>query len=79
MKDNIFVERPVLAICISVAIIFLGILALLSLSIEKFPDIAPPTVHVSATYMGASSETVQKAVIIPLEEAINGVEHMTYM
>lgn len=79
MKSNIFTERPVLAICISIAIVFLGLLALKSLSIEKFPDIAPPTVSVSATYMGASAETVQKAVVIPLEEAINGVEHMTYM
>lgn len=79
MKENRFIERPVLAICISIGIVFLGILALTSLSIEKFPDIAPPTVHVSATYMGASAETVQKAVIVPLEEAINGVEHMTYM
>ncbi|WP_290536275.1 efflux RND transporter permease subunit [Alistipes sp.] len=79
MKENRFIERPVLAICISIAIVFLGFLALFSLSIEKFPDIAPPTVHVSATYMGASAETVQKAVIVPLEEAINGVEHMTYM
>lgn len=79
MKRNRFIERPVLAICISVGIVFLGLLALFSLSIEKFPDIAPPTVHVSATYMGASAETVQKAVIVPLEEAINGVEHMTYM
>lgn len=79
MKENRFIERPVLAICISIAIVFLGLLALVSLSIEKFPDIAPPTVHVSATYMGASAETVQKAVIVPLEEAINGVELMTYM
>lgn len=79
MRENRFIERPVLAICISIGIVFLGILALTSLSIEKFPDIAPPTVHVSATYMGASAETVQKAVIVPLEEAINGVEHMTYM
>lgn len=68
-----------LAICISIAIVFIGLLAVESLSIEKYPDIAPPTVHVSATYMGASAETVQKAVIIPLEESINGVEHMTYM
>lgn len=79
MKKNRFIERPVLALCISIGIVFLGLLALQSLSIEKFPDIAPPTVSVSASYMGASAETVQKAVVIPLEEAINGVEHMTYM
>ena len=78
-KDNIFIKRPVLAICISIAIVFVGLLSLNSLSVEKFPDIAPPTVRVSATYMGASAETVQKAVLVPLEEAINGVENMTYM
>ena len=79
MRENRFIKRPVLAICISIAIVFLGLLALNSLSIEKFPDIAPPTVSVSASYSGASAETVQKAVVIPLEESINGVEHMTYM
>lgn len=79
MKGNRFIEKPVLSICISIGIVFLGILALTSLSVEKFPDIAPPTVHVSASYMGASAETVQEAVIVPLEESINGVEHMTYM
>lgn len=68
-----------LAICISVAIVFLGLLALRSLSVEKFPDIAPPTVRVTASYMGASAEAVQNAVIIPLEESINGVENMSYM
>ena len=55
MSKNIFIKRPVLAICISVAIVFLGILALKGLAIEKYPDIAPPTVHVSASYMGASA------------------------
>ena len=79
MTKNRFIERPVLSICISVVVVFIGLLALNSLSVEKFPDIAPPTVRVSATYMGASAETVQKAVIIPLEESINGVENMMYM
>lgn len=76
---NRFIQRPVLSICISILIVFIGLLALNGLSVEKFPDIAPPTVRVSATYMGASAETVQKAVIIPLEESINGVENMIYM
>ena len=79
MARNRFIERPVLSICISIVIVFIGLLALNGLSVEKFPNIAPPTVRVSATYMGASAETVQKAVIIPLEESINGVENMTYM
>src|SRR5574344_521232 len=79
MKDNFFIRRPVFAICISVTIVFLGILGLISLPVEKYPDIAPPTVMVSASYPGASAETMQKAVAMPLEEAINGVENMTYM
>ena len=79
MAGNRFIERPVLSICISVVVVFIGLLALNGLSVEKFPNIAPPTVRVSATYMGASAETVQKAVIIPLEESINGVENMMYM
>ena len=79
MKDNLFIKRPVFAICISITIVFLGILGLLSLPVEKYPDIAPPTVMVSASYEGASPETMQKAVAMPLEEAINGVENMTYM
>ncbi len=79
MAGNRFIERPVLSICIAVAIVFVGLIAMNGLSIEKFPDIAPPTVSVSATYLGASAETVQKAVVIPLEESINGVEDMMYM
>lgn len=54
-------------------------IALLNLPIEKFPDIAPPSVYVWASYPGASADTVQKTVIAPLEQAINGVDHMTYM
>ncbi len=79
MAGNRFIERPVLSICIAVAIVFVGLLAMNGLAIEKFPDIAPPTISVSATYLGASAETVQKAVVIPLEESINGVEDMMYM
>ncbi len=79
MAENRFAERPVLAICISIAIVFVGLLAMNGLAVEKFPDIAPPTVYVSAYYSGASAETVQKAVVIPLEESINGVENMIYM
>ena len=57
----------------------LGIIGLVNLPMEQYPDIAPPTVQVSATYTGASAATVQKAVIVPLEEEINGVENMMYM
>jgi HAE1 family hydrophobic/amphiphilic exporter-1 len=57
----------------------LGILGLMSLPVEEYPEIAPPTVQVSATYTGANAETVLNSVVIPLEEEINGVEGMTYM
>ncbi len=74
-----FIDRPVLSTVISILITILGILGLMSLPIEQYPDIAPPTVQVSASYTGANAETVLNSVIIPLEEEINGVEGMTYM
>ena len=79
MKGNIFIKRPVMAMSIAIVILFLGLLSYLSLPVEQFPDIAPPTVVVSATYPGASAETVTKAVIQPIEESVNGVENMMYM
>lgn len=74
-----FIERPVLASVISIVIVIAGIIGLATLPIEQYPDIAPPTVMVSASYPGASAETIQNAVIVPLEQAINGVENMTYI
>lgn len=79
MKLKTFIERPVLSAVISISIVVMGIIGLFSLPIEQYPDIAPPTIQVSTTYFGASAETLQKSVIAPLEEAINGVEDMTYM
>ena len=79
MKGNIFIKRPVMAMSIAIVIVLLGAISYFNLPVEQFPDIAPPTVVVSATYPGASAETVTKAVIQPLEESINGVENMTYM
>ena len=79
MKVRTFIDRPILSGVISVMIVIIGIICLINLPIEQFPDIAPPTVRVSATYTGANAETVMKSVITPLEEAINGVENMTYM
>lgn len=79
MKPKLFIDRPILAACISTLILMLGIIGLVNLPIEQYPDIAPPTVEVSVTYTGASAATVQKAVIVPLEEEINGVENMMYM
>ncbi|WP_418991349.1 efflux RND transporter permease subunit [Alistipes sp.] len=74
-----FIERPVLASVISIVIVIAGLIGLATLPIEQYPDIAPPTVMVRASYPGASAETIQKSVIVPLEEAINGVENMTYI
>lgn len=79
MKLKIFIDRPILSCVVSVIILMLGIIGLFNLPMEQYPDIAPPTISVSATYTGANAETVQKSVIAPLEEAINGVENMTYM
>ena len=79
MNLRFFIDRPVFSGVISVVIVLMGAIAIFSLPVEQYPDIAPPTINVWAMYPGANAETVQKAVIAPLEEAINGVEDMTYM
>ena len=79
MTVKTFIDRPILSGVISVAIIIIGVIGLTQLPIEQFPNIAPPTVRVTATYTGANAETVMKSVITPLEEQLNGVENMMYM
>ncbi|MDE5560793.1 MAG: efflux RND transporter permease subunit [Bacteroidaceae bacterium] len=79
MKGNIFIKRPVMAISISIMILIVGAISFFTLPMEQFPDIAPPTISVSATYVGANADAVTNAVIQPLEESINGVENMIYM
>ena len=79
MNLRTFIERPVLSAVISIVIVAMGVIGLFSLPVEQYPDIAPPTIMVNTSYFGASAETLQKSVIAPLEEAINGVEDMTYM
>lgn len=74
-----FIERPVLSTVISIIIVILGILGLIALPVSQYPEIAPPTVSVQASYQGASAEVLVNSVIIPLEEQINGVEDMLYM
>lgn len=74
-----FIKRPVLSTVISILIVILGFIGLVTLPIEQYPDIAPPTVVVYTTYSGADAETVKNSVLAPLEESINGVENMTYM
>ena len=79
MKLDRFINRPVLSTVISILIVILGAIGLATLPITQYPDIAPPTVSVGATYTGASASTVLNSVIAPLEEQINGVENMMYM
>lgn len=79
MKGNVFIKRPVMAMSIAILIVIVGIISLMSLPVEQYPDIAPPTVVVDATYTGASADAVMNSVIMPLEESINGVENMMYI
>lgn len=79
MKLDRFINRPVLSTVISIIIVILGVIGLVTLPIEQYPDIAPPTVSVSASYTGANAQTTLNSVVVPLEEAINGVENMDYM
>ena len=79
MKLDRFIKRPVLSTVISILVVILGVLGLVSLPIEQYPNMAPPTIMVRAAYTGANSQTVLNSVLAPLEESINGVEGMTYM
>ena len=74
-----FIDRPVLSTVISIIIVILGVLGLISLPVSQYPEIAPPTVTVSANYQGASAEVVMSSVVVPLEEQINGVEDISYI
>ncbi|MCL7987367.1 efflux RND transporter permease subunit [Sphingobacterium sp. lm-10] len=76
---KIFVERPVLATVVSIVLVILGLVGMKLLPVTRFPEIAPPSVVVSLSYPGADAETVAKSVLLPIEEAINGVEDMTYI
>ncbi len=78
-KGNIFIKRPAMAISVSIIMLVAGILSLFNLPVEQYPDIAPPTVYVSTSYTGADADAVMQSVVMPLEEAINGVENMIYM
>ena len=79
MNVRTFIDRPILSGVISVLIVLVGVIGLTRLALEQFPEIAPPTVRLMANYTGANAETIQKSVVVPLEEAINGVEGMMYM
>ena len=79
MNIKTFVDRPILSIGISIFIVLFGLISVMLLPVELYPNIAPPAVSVSTSYPGASAEAIQKSVIAPLEESINGVENMMYM
>ncbi|MDD6112211.1 MAG: efflux RND transporter permease subunit, partial [Prevotellaceae bacterium] len=74
-----FIKRPVLSTVVSIFFVLLGIIGIISLPIEQYPDVAPPTISVETTYTGADAQTVLNSVVTPLEESINGVENMTYI
>jgi len=79
MKNNIFINRYVMACAISIVLALVGFISMSSLPIEQYPNIAPPQVEVTAYYMGADPKTIIQSVISPLEESINGVAGMDYM
>ena len=79
MKNNIFINRYVMACAISIVIALVGFICMNSLPVEQYPNIAPPQVSVTTSYTGADPNTIMKSVIQPLEESINGVNGMMYM
>lgn len=79
MGIQTFINRPVMSVMTAVGMVIVGVIALVGLPLEQYPNIAPPVVKVAATYNGASAETVMKSVVTPLENSINGVEDMLYM
>src|SRR5688572_10187136 len=76
---KIFIRRPVLAMVISIVIVIAGAVCILSLPVEQYPNITPPTVTVSANYVGASADVMEQSVAIPIEQSVNGAENMIYM
>lgn len=79
MKSNVFIKRPMAAVAISLLVVLVGLISLVNLPVEQYPDIAPPTIQVTATYTGADADAVMNSVVMPLEEQINGVEDMMYI
>ena len=79
MKSKFFIDRPIFSIALAVMMAIVGIVGYVNLPVEQFPDMAPPIVEVSADYPGASAEAVQKSVIVPIEQAINGANGVDYI
>ena len=79
MISKFFIDRPIFATVIAILMVLAGVVTLNTLPVAQFPDITPPTVQVTATYPGASAETVARTVGAPIEEQVNGVDGMIYM
>src|SRR3974390_3118986 len=79
MISHFFIDRPVFAAVLSIALFLSGVIALTSLPIAQYPEITPPTVQVSVSYPGASAQVVADTVAAPIEQQVNGVDHMIYM
>src|SRR5262245_33709738 len=77
--SHFFISRPIFASVISIVIVFMGLLAIPTLPLSEYPDVVPPTITINAAYPGASPETIAETVAAPIEQAINGVEGMTYI
>ena len=79
MKSDFFIDRPIFSMVISILILIIGVIGLWMLPVDQYPQIVPPVVKVSASYPGASAETVSQAVATPIEQTLNGTPGMIYM
>src|SRR6266581_3639989 len=77
--SKFFINRPIVAIVISIVLVLVGALTMLRLPVAQFPKIAPPEIQILATYVGADAQTLEQAVATPLEQQMNGVDNMNYM